>query len=315
MDKQEVVKRLVFIKYLYHQGVEQSKKPRPYSWSSILMFHDAIELFLLLAAEHLDISEEALRNLTFTKYWVLINAKLPVKEMGGLTQRISMERLNDIRREFKHHGISPSEEAVENARVNVGNFLAENCEVLFKVNFHDISLVDLVILGTAKTKLKHALKLRDTDYEPTIDEIVLAFHLLVDDYVDRKRDGYGRSMFDFAGFGWFDSWNKLSQELEDVRDAFRDLERSVGQLNEIAKMMVLGFDIRKYLRFETLTAREIERVSKGYAMRKVERKVEGNTTSEDIQFCIDFVIECAIILQEGDFEFRPKKHRTFADLL
>lgn len=314
MDRQEVVRRLVFIKYLYNEGVRQSRKPRPYSWSCILTFHDTVELFLLAAAEFVGVSEQTLRNLTFTNYWDYINPKLREKGTGELTQRLAMERLNGVRREFKHHGTPPSAEVIDSARENVGNFLEENSEILFKVRFSDISLIDLVLLEEAKTNLQQAIELKETDRESSIDKTVLAFHQLVDDYVDRKRDGYGRSMFDFAGFSWYDSWHKLSKELADVQGAFRDLERSVGQLNEITKMMVLGFDIRKYLRFETLTAREIERVGKEYAMRGIERKVENSITSQDIQFCIDFVIECAIILQEGDFEFRPKKYRTLADI-
>lgn len=45
LDK-AVTRRLAFIRYLFNRAVEQSKKSEPLSSVSLLMFHDAIELFL-----------------------------------------------------------------------------------------------------------------------------------------------------------------------------------------------------------------------------------------------------------------------------
>jgi len=45
--------RLAFIRYLHHQGVQQARLPEPQSSAAVLLLHDAVEAFLLLAAEHL----------------------------------------------------------------------------------------------------------------------------------------------------------------------------------------------------------------------------------------------------------------------
>jgi hypothetical protein len=315
MDKQEVIRRLVFIKYLYNLGVEQSKKAEPYCWTSVLTFHDTVELFLLLAAEYLHISGKTLKQLTFLGYWDCIDPELKEKGKEGLTQRIAMEKLNEVRIAFKHHGTSPSLDTINSAKVNVGNFLEENSDLVFEVRFSEISLIELIQFEEARTSLKQAIQLFENgDIESAIDKIATAFHQLVDDYVDRKRDGYGRSEFDFPSFGSLRRADKFDRRQVEFREAFHDLDRGLERLNETTKMIALGIDYRKYLRFEKLTAREIERLSGSYRLRRLDSKVEGKLTAEDVQFCIDFVIECAIILKENDFEFKPKKERTLADM-
>lgn len=314
MDKQEVMRRLVLIKYLYTVGSDQSKKSKPYSWTAVLTLHDAVELFLELTAEYLNISEKKLKEIGFASYWDIINPKLKEKNTPDLGYRIQMEKLNGARVAFKHHGTEPSTEAINAAAINVRDFFQESAQSIYGINFTDISLVELVVVEKAKENLKQAMKIYITDREAAMDSIAIAFNVIVDDFVDKKRDSYGHSMFDFAGLDWYGNWYRIKDELKDVRDALRDLERSIGHLNEVTKMLVLGFDIRKFLRFQILTARQIERNGKDYAIRAIERNFEGNITDDDIQFCIDFVIECALILHEADFEFKPKKHPSLADL-
>lgn len=47
------VRRLAFIRFFYGQGLEQAGRPQPMAATALLSFHDAVEMFLLLAAEHL----------------------------------------------------------------------------------------------------------------------------------------------------------------------------------------------------------------------------------------------------------------------
>lgn len=51
----EQARRLAFVKYLLNLGTSQAKQPEPPSSAALLMFHDAAELFLHLAAEHFNI--------------------------------------------------------------------------------------------------------------------------------------------------------------------------------------------------------------------------------------------------------------------
>ena len=45
--------RLAFIRYLHHQSAQEARLPEPQSSAAVLLLHDAVEAFLLLAAEHL----------------------------------------------------------------------------------------------------------------------------------------------------------------------------------------------------------------------------------------------------------------------
>ena len=45
MEIEDIMKRLAFVKHIYKVGVEQSRKPEPFCWLSVLTFHDAVEPF------------------------------------------------------------------------------------------------------------------------------------------------------------------------------------------------------------------------------------------------------------------------------
>lgn len=54
MEKEVVLQRLSYIKYLYLKGEEQARQAEVVAGFSILAFHDAIEMFLMLMYEYLD---------------------------------------------------------------------------------------------------------------------------------------------------------------------------------------------------------------------------------------------------------------------
>src|SRR5437762_11798680 len=82
------MRRLAMIQYMYAMAVDQSHKPEPLNMVGILLFHDAVELFLALASEYLDAGKTGKE---FLAYWEPINQKLPNKDFG---QKDSMNRLN-----------------------------------------------------------------------------------------------------------------------------------------------------------------------------------------------------------------------------
>jgi hypothetical protein len=96
------IKRLAFIRFLYGQGLEQAVRPQPLAATALLSFHDAVEMFLLLATEHLRVNLD--RNTTFDGYWTQVAAQASVQ----LPSRNAMRRMNNSRVNFKHHGSIPS---------------------------------------------------------------------------------------------------------------------------------------------------------------------------------------------------------------
>ncbi len=94
-----IIKRLSLIKKFYQHAIEYSHKPDPLNSISILMFHDSIELFLVLSAEFLDPTIK--KNVQFNEYFEKINQKLNGDQ---LTQKKSIIKLNQARVSFKHYG-------------------------------------------------------------------------------------------------------------------------------------------------------------------------------------------------------------------
>lgn len=95
------IERLAFIRYLATVGRSQLQLPEPAAASALLTFHDAIELFLQLAAEHLHVQIRYPKD-HFVDYWPKLadaGAAIPFSE--------AMKRLNDARVSLKHRGVLP----------------------------------------------------------------------------------------------------------------------------------------------------------------------------------------------------------------
>jgi hypothetical protein len=134
MSEESIIQRLAFIQYLARLAAQKSKEPEPYCWVSILNFHDAVELFLELAAEKLKVTKGS-KELRFGEYWGIINPILKSNGKDELTQRIQIDKLNEVRIALKHHGTPPSKSAIEEARINIANFLEENTKTVFDMEF------------------------------------------------------------------------------------------------------------------------------------------------------------------------------------
>jgi len=299
MKTEDAAKRLAIIKYLYDVAIEQSMKSEPICSFSILTFHDAIELFLELAAEHLDKGKSGSE---FMAYWELLAKK--VKD--GLTQKESCRQLNTARTGFKHGGILPSKLAIEGFRATATNFFEENTPRVFGVKFSDISLIELVQNRTAKKHIEESGKmLREGKIEEALDNAALAFTILVNDYESSKKDAFGRSPFFFGSHLHF--LDSFFLHIEGGMGRFVDsTKESIEALQEAVKLLSLGLDYRRYARFRLLTP-YVLKIGDGYQVQRIQRGSRGIPRPEDVQFCMDFVIESALVLQEFDFALEQGK--------
>ena len=297
------ISRLAFIKYLYNVAFEQSHRPEPLSSAAILTFHDAIELFLQLASEYLNVGKE---QISFMDYWELISRKL---SDDGLTQKEAIRRLNKGRVALKHHGTLPSNLDIEAFRASATNFFEENTPIVFGIRFSDVSLIELVHCADAKKNLKEAEEMLKKDsIEDAIGKVALAFAQLIDDYKNRKIGQYGHYPFSFLSPGSFvtsiSAGSDPGREIEsfsiDVESAIDDIVYAVEDLQATVEVICLGIDYRRYVKFQLLTpkVRKLDGIYEIYRRKEVSRVAP---TMEDVQFCINFVIESAITLQKFDF--------------
>ena len=117
--------------------------------SAVLTFHDAVELFLSLAAEHLNVGRS---SLGFMEYFEVLKAPLG----QDLAQKESMRRLNSARVGLKHSGTLPSKMSIEGFRASTTEFFETNVPTVFSVDFDSISLVDLVSGSAAYQHIRQA---------------------------------------------------------------------------------------------------------------------------------------------------------------
>jgi hypothetical protein len=297
-----VIKRLAFIKYLYKVAVEQSQRPEPLCSASILSFHDAIELFLQLACEHLDVGKGK-GEIRFLEYWGILPSKLPP---GVPTHKESMEKLNRARVNLKHHGILPSKSQIEEFRAIATNFFEENSLRIFGIKFSEVSLIDLVQCQEAKNNLKEAMQLLEQNkIEESLDKVALAFTQLIDDYENRKRGQFGRSPFfigeDLTFLGSSSITGTDKSRAGKLADFIDKVKESVEALQKAVKILSLGIDYRRYVRFRLLIPQIYRTLDGTYHIQRIQYGSKGIPSVEDVRFCIDFVIESSITLQEFDY--------------
>ncbi|MGH7409402.1 MAG: hypothetical protein ACREKF_15530 [Candidatus Methylomirabilales bacterium] len=299
-------RRLAFVKYLLSLAGSHLKQPEPLACAALLMFHDATELFLQLASEHLDVGKP---NLSFMEYWDLISPKL---SPDGLPQRESLRRMNKARVALKHYGMMPSRLDLDNFAVSVSRFFEQSTPLVFGVALDSISLLDFIASQSVRAALQRANAGLDAgDLQTGFAGCAEAFDELIRDYEDRKRGRFGRSPFFFGESMTFLSASHigLDQDESDRRlGEFVDkVKQSVEALQEAMKVLSLGLDFRRYARFQLLTPMVVR-------MGNGNRRVYGWPTDRgaevsrrDLSFCIDFVIESALRLQEFDFDWQDSR--------
>jgi hypothetical protein len=143
------MRRLSIVRYLYTQAVEQERKGDPLAGLALLPFHDAVELFLQVAAETRQVKLP--KSFDFLEYWTAFSeAGLP------LPYQQQMRRFNNARVEVKHRGTLPSRHDVEGFRFTVSSFLNETSPKLFAIEFDSISLSSLVRSEVVRSALQAA---------------------------------------------------------------------------------------------------------------------------------------------------------------
>ncbi len=294
----ETIRRLAFIKYFFQFAQEQSKLPSPQNYISILMFHDSVELFLHLSAEYLGAN---LRDINFMKYFTRINNELEDKE---LSQKISMDKLNKTRVSLKHRGLYPNPDDIDYFRFSTQTFFEENCPIVFGIEFADISLLNLIQDEEVRKELENAQNISNNDqYKESLEIIAIAFHILLENY-EKDKKVYELSPFRIGVD--LDREMDFSNGYNENRGLY-NLTKTVKRIQDVLKIIILNLDYRKYLKFRLLTPDYVI-YAKGVKFSTTwrSRRDQMDFKKEDVEYCIEFVIESALKLQEFDFEIDKK---------
>lgn len=231
--------RLGFIKYMFTLGQAQAGQPSPTHAAGLLMLHDAVELFLQLAAEVSGVSKS---STGFMDYWSLLSDPSSARD---LPLRESMRRFNKARVQLKHHGFIPSQLDMEGFRATCTSFLEESISLLFGLTLDQISLIDLISFPQAKARLKDAEKaLERGESERAIGHVAVAFDMLLREYRKEVEAQYDSPRLRYRADDTF-----LDPFLShwDMRDLGLDkLHRSLERIDTALRLISLGIDYEKY---------------------------------------------------------------------
>lgn len=290
-----ITKRLALIKYLYKLGLEQSKQVETLSAFSILFFHDSIEMFLKLIAEHHNIKSE---KLSFLEYWT---------HLPSLTLMESMRNLNTRRVNIKHKGLLPSKSDIEISRINTTDFFDQNVIVQLGIDFKNVSLLNLICYDNVRALLEEAqLALDKNEIKKSIEKSAVAFNELLHTYEDSKKNYFRDSPFffgkdidssfrmglgrDFNGRGD----RKMADFVDKVKGSLEGIQNAI-------KIISFGIDYRRFVKFKLLTPVILRSWDEKYVS-----EIRGNKkwTKENCQYCIDFVLDSSLKLQDFDFDIK-----------
>lgn len=294
--KQIFIKRLTFIKYLFESGKNQSYQPEPMNGLSVLSFHDAVELFLQLCLEKLNISKRGIRLM---EYFDIIDNKLRQKGTR-LSQKESIRRLNDARGNMKHRGIIPSKLDIESFRATTWAFFVDNCPLIFDINFDDISLIILVSFKQSKEYLEKAQSsFEKGQIEDCLTNLALSFEYLMinfEDDIRKKLKHKSKLLFLERYSSLYDL--TLLHPLAPNATYFQELTETIGNMKLAMKSIIFGIDYKKLMKFKIITP-----IVKHIANGSHKFFIEQDTLSKDeFDFCLNFIVESALRLQEFSSE-------------
>lgn len=290
LNNEIIIQRLSHIKQLYQIGIEQSKQVESIAVFSILSFHNSIEMFLKLLAEHKNINSN---QFGFLDYW---------EKITNLTLKESMRNLNTRRVNLKHKGLLPAKSEIAVSRINTMDFFEQNTFEQFGITFSEISLINLVTYPEVRKYLKLAVdNLAKDNNEDCIGNVACAFDELLSTYATSKSQFYGRSPFFFGESLTFYSSFFMKLPDKKLSDFVDKVKESIEAISKALKITSLGIDYKKYTKFKFLTPTVLRTMDEKmhlqfWGSKKIDR--------ENCQYCIDFVIYSAMTLQEFDYDIQ-----------
>ncbi|MEW2426160.1 hypothetical protein AB0911_37305 [Streptomyces nigra] len=148
----QTAKRLAFLRLVYEQGVQQSRLSAPLNATALLFLHDAVELFLVLAGDHLRVQLD--RKTSFLDYWDRLKKAPNGVHLSGVA---GMRRLNDHRNGLKHAGNMPSPDVLDQVKADVSSFFKDSVPRVFQgLAFDAIDMAEVIPQGPVRRLVREA---------------------------------------------------------------------------------------------------------------------------------------------------------------
>ncbi|PNF84495.1 hypothetical protein CXK93_15475 [Stutzerimonas decontaminans] len=233
-------------------------------------------------------------------YWDFLSDALG----EALPQKEAMRRLNKARVALKHSGTLPSRLDVEAFRAAAALFFQEATRLVFGVEFSEISMIEYVPSEEARNHLRKAEALKvNGELNSAAVEIAVAFEKMVDEYeADKGGLGTGSPFFFGENMTFLSSFHMRldRREYPDMSRFVDSVNESIGAIQRAVKILALGLDYRKYSKFKLLTPHASRVMSGDYVVQQFAGRAD-ELNEQYVGFCIDYVIECAIKLNDFNY--------------
>ncbi len=300
MTQQEIHKRLAIVKYLYLQGCEALLNGSPISKATgVLSFHDAVESFFVLVSEIVGVKK--IGNLNFMDYPEEIKKADSGKGNRELTHHLQLKKLNELRVNFKHMGILPNEDEVNNLRVSLEDFLNENTIKFCGIDFKKVSLADSIKDEEVKNLVKDSETLIEAgDYEQSLVNLGLAFYKIFHKSLNKTNTFFGKNhVFLSPNVDLFHAG--LPFEIQ--HDVERIINSFYEPIAEILNISILGIDYKKYAKFKCLIPGFVTMANGDVHIRKEGNEffTRFNIHKKNLEFCYFFLIDAILKIEQFDF--------------
>ena len=209
-----------------------------------------------------------------------------------------MNRLNKARVNLKHYGNTPSKLDIDDFRTITQEFYNESCSAIFDIDFDNISLIDLVKYKRPKDYLKKAKDAFENNLiDESLDNLAISFEYLILDYMKSKKPLFlGNLMTKIENINICPDDNK-NRELYYFSN---EITKAITTMQKPVQILSFGIDYKKYVKYRSMVPSVWFAADGTPKTFKMNRSIKMN--KDDIDFCINFIVESSLKLQEFDFE-------------
>lgn len=301
IESADPIRRLRLARLLVQQAEDHARVDHESRNAACVMsLQDAVETVLLVVAQHVGATFNKAPD--FDKYFVSINEKIAP---ASLPMKLTLERLNKMRVQAKHHGFCPSHSDSEPMVGIVKAFLSEVCEAHLQVDWRTANLSHLVRNLEQRGLLEQSEKaLAEKRYVEALISARKAMFLAFEQEYDISgfRDGNYLNALSFLGWR-APNWARSPEYIRDrVGDPFGYIVIDSAVLD--ADLVKLGVDPVSFWNIRRITP-EVYRLSDGTWLLKRElAKTERSDAEADAVYAVDAVAD--MILRKEARERRTK---------
>jgi uncharacterized protein YutE (UPF0331/DUF86 family) len=300
------IERLTFVKYLLSQADTQKNLERPLCSSAILTIHDCIECFLQLCFEVKTGKAKISSQKILETYTDEIN-KVLLEESKPQINKAFIKRINELRNQLKHSTIFIDQKLIPELYTESKLFLTDFTELIFKMPFEKISLIELITDEPIRIILRDAENdINNIEYYEAMRKIGIAFYELKAK-LTKVNGSYNQNVFgsnfqiDYmikygAQFGGSEPDNVLRENLVEIANDINKLQDDIIDLKTI---MSLSVNIKEYMIFREKTPdvrglARAENEKPEYWTVEDNYNVKPSYSLEEVKNSLNFVIELAL---------------------